>query len=106
VTPANVLDWQVLENICSPNSMIFMDKLYDTKKSYQVLKANNSASGIIQKNNNRVHFQNKGKELNIADRQKYCFNALLKACATTLKKQLRFYPRALEPSGSKRNCCA
>jgi len=61
VTPANVLDWQVLENICSKNTMIFMDKLYDTKKSYQILKANNSASGIIQKNNNKEKNRNLDK---------------------------------------------
>jgi len=53
VTPANVLDFQVLKNICTDNCMIFMDKLYDVKKSYTILKMNNCASGIIMKNNNK-----------------------------------------------------
>ena len=34
--------------------MIFMDKLYDTKNSNQILKINNCASGIIRKNNNKT----------------------------------------------------
>ena len=53
ITPANVLDPQALKNICLENQMIFMDKLYDTKKVNQILKANNCASGIIRKNNNK-----------------------------------------------------
>lgn len=59
VTPANVLDFQVLKNICPENCMIFMDKLYDVKGSYGILKINNCASGIIMKNNNK----NKNKYL-------------------------------------------
>lgn len=53
VTPANALDFQVLKNICPRNCMIFTDKLYDIKKSYATLKANNCHSGIIMKNNNK-----------------------------------------------------
>ena len=57
VTPANVLDFQVLKEICPENCMAFMDKLYDTKGSHLILQtnncANNCASGIIQKNNNK-----------------------------------------------------
>lgn len=54
VTPANVLDFQVLQNICPENCMIFMDKLYDVKSSYSILKMNNCASGIIMKNSNKM----------------------------------------------------
>jgi len=36
VIPANVLDFQTLGNICPENRMIFMDKLYDIKKSYSI----------------------------------------------------------------------
>lgn len=53
LTPANVLDPHALKNICPKNRMVFMDKLYDTKKSNQILKANHCASGIIGKNNNK-----------------------------------------------------
>jgi IS5 family transposase len=33
--------------------MVFMDKLYDTKKSDQILLANGCAVGTIRKNNNK-----------------------------------------------------
>lgn len=58
LTPANVLDPHALENICPENQMIFMDKLYDTKKVNQILKAHNCASGIIRKNNNKEKDKN------------------------------------------------
>lgn len=53
VTPANVLDFDALKNICPDNQMIFMDKLYDTKKSDLILLANGCAAGTIRKNNNK-----------------------------------------------------
>ena len=59
VTPANVLDFQALKDICPTNQMIFMDKLYDTKKCYKILKMNGCASGIIMKRSNK----NKNREL-------------------------------------------
>lgn len=61
VTPANVLDFQVLENICPKNSMIFADKLYDNKKSELILKSKNCHNGIIEKNNKK----DRNRELNI-----------------------------------------
>lgn len=59
VTPANVLDFQVLEDICPKNAMVFMDKLYDTKKCDLILSANGCAAGTIRKNNNK----NKNRDL-------------------------------------------
>jgi transposase, IS5 family len=53
VTPANVLDFQVLKNICPKNAMVFMDKLYDTKKSNLILTANHCAIATIRKDNNK-----------------------------------------------------
>lgn len=53
-TPANVLDFQVLDQICPQNCMTFMDKLYDVKSSYPILEKNNCHSGIIKKNNNKL----------------------------------------------------
>ena len=52
VTPANVLDFQVLGSICPREGMAFMDKLYDVKKSELILKAKGCHSGVIMKNNN------------------------------------------------------
>lgn len=59
VTPANVLDWQALGNICPDNQMVFMDKLYDVKKANLILIANGCAAGTIRKNNNK----NKNRDL-------------------------------------------
>lgn len=59
LTPANVLDFQALKNICPENQMVFMDKLYDCKTADLVLEINNCASGTIRKNNNK----NKNKDL-------------------------------------------
>lgn len=53
VTPANVLDPRALKDICPQNQMIFMDKLYDTKKSDLILLSNGCAAGTIRKNNNK-----------------------------------------------------
>lgn len=52
VTPANVLDYQVVEQICPKEGYIFMDKLYDTKNTNLKIKACGCSPGTIQKNNN------------------------------------------------------
>jgi len=52
VTPANVLDYQVVEQICPEQGYAFMDKLYDTKKTDQKIKASGCFPGTIRKNNN------------------------------------------------------
>ena len=54
VTPANVLDFQVLGSICPQNCMVFMDKLYDCQKANLALRANNCYAATIRKNNNRA----------------------------------------------------
>lgn len=53
ITSAEILDFEALKNICPENCMVFMDKLFDVKKSYLWLRANNCHSGIIMKNNNK-----------------------------------------------------
>jgi len=52
ITPANVLDYQVVEQICPKAGYIFMDKLYDTKTTDQKIKASGCSPGTIRKNNN------------------------------------------------------
>lgn len=59
VTAANVLDPQALINICPNNQLVFMDKLYDTKKANLILLSNGCAIGTIRKNNNK----NKNRDL-------------------------------------------
>lgn len=52
VTPANVLDYQVVEQIVPKQGYVFMDKLYDTKKTDQKIRASGCSPGTIRKNNN------------------------------------------------------
>lgn len=52
VTPANVLDYQVVEQICPKEGYIFMDKLYDTKETDTKIRASGCSPGTIRKNNN------------------------------------------------------
>lgn len=52
VTPANVLDYQVVEQICPKQGYVFMDKLYDTKETDKKIRASGCSPGTIKKNNN------------------------------------------------------
>lgn len=51
VTPANVLETKVLEEICPHQGMVFGDKGYSTEEARQVVKKKSCHSGIIRKNN-------------------------------------------------------
>lgn len=52
VTPANVPDFKVVDRICPQEGLIFMDKLYDTKKTDRIIKGSGCSPGTIRKNNN------------------------------------------------------
>jgi IS5 family transposase len=52
ITPANVLDYQVVEQICPKEGYVFMDKLYDTKETDRKIRASGCSPGTIRKNNN------------------------------------------------------
>ena len=52
VTPANVLDYQVVAQICPKGGYVFMDKLYDTKDTDKKITASGCSPGTIRKNNN------------------------------------------------------
>lgn len=52
VTPANVLDYAVVEQIVPKEGYVFMDKLYDTKGTDRKIKASGCSPGTIRKNNN------------------------------------------------------
>ena len=52
VTPANVLDYQVVNQILPGNGYVFADKLYDTKKTESLIRASGCSPGTIRKNNN------------------------------------------------------
>lgn len=52
VTPANVLDFQVIDEVCPDQGMVFTDKLYDCKKTDAVIKERGCHAATIRKNNN------------------------------------------------------
>lgn len=83
VTAANILDWQTLDNIITPDCMTFMDKLYDIKKSEAVLKANRCHSGIIKKRTNKT----KNKDL---DRWKSAIRMPFEGNFSKLRKRAKF----------------
>lgn len=53
VTPANVLDYQVVDQICPSQGLIFADKLYDTKNTDTLIRANGCTPATIRKNTNK-----------------------------------------------------
>src|SRR3990167_396183 len=83
VTPANVLDYQVVEQICPEQGYAFMDKLYDTKKTDQKIKASGCSPGTIRKNNNR----NKDPDL---DRWRSAIRMSFEATFSKLPKRARY----------------
>lgn len=86
VTPANVLDFQALTDICPENAMVFMDKLYDTKNTDQILLANGCAVGTIRKNNNK----NKNRDL---DRWRSGVRMPFEGVFSKLRKRTRYRGR-------------
>ena len=53
VTPANVLDFQVIDQICPDQGLVFADKLYDTKGTHLRILANGCTPATIRKNRNK-----------------------------------------------------
>ena len=115
VTPANVLDFQVLGDICPSQGMVFMDKLYDCKKAYAVLKANGCAPGTIRKRNNpqknrdldrwrsyrRMPFEGTFSKLRerskFKGRVKVLFQCFAEAICHNLKKAVTVLPMQIAP---------
>lgn len=83
VTPANVPDPRALKEICPRNAMVFTDKIYDQKSSYQILKTNQCHSGIIMKRNNKV----KNKDL---DKWKSTIRMPFEGNFSKLRKRAKF----------------
>lgn len=53
VTPANVLDYQAVKNICPKQGMVFNDKGYDYEEADRWIKANGCVPATLRKNNNQ-----------------------------------------------------
>lgn len=115
VTPANVLDFEVLNQICPEQRMVFMDKLYDCKKADTILKANGCASGTIRKRNNplknrdldrwrshrRMPFEGNFSKLNdqarFKGKVKVLFQCFAQAICHNLKKAVMILPMQFAP---------
>lgn len=54
VTPANIPDFRVLRHICPNQSMVFMDKLFDTASSDTILRSKMCHPATIRKKNNPI----------------------------------------------------
>lgn len=52
VTPANVLDFRVIKDICPSQGAVFTDKLYDCKEADAALRSYGCHAATIRKNNN------------------------------------------------------
>jgi IS5 family transposase len=53
VTPANVPDFKTVKSIAPKQGAVFMDKMYDTKKTDGILKARGIYAATIRKNTNK-----------------------------------------------------
>lgn len=112
VTAANVLDFQVVEQICPKQGYIFMDKLYDTKKTDQKIYTSGCSPGTIRKNNNpeknydldrwRSHmrmpfegtFSKLPKKARYRGKTKVAFQNFGDSICFNLKKALQYLPQS------------
>lgn len=113
VTPANVLDFETIGNICPKNAMVFMDKLYDTKNVRLILKANQCSCAGIRKNSNReknkdldgwrsgIRMPFEGTFSKLKKRARYrgkvrvLFQAFAEAICFNLKKAVKILPDSI-----------
>jgi transposase, IS5 family len=108
VTPANVPDFQVVKSVAPTQGAVFMDKMYDTKKTDAILKAKGCHPSTIRKNTNkeknadldcyrskiRMPFENVFSKMNRRARyrghEKVTLQVFFQATVHNLKKALRF----------------
>lgn len=111
VTPANVLDFDVLDDICPRQGMVFTDKLYDVKKADRVVDSRNCQAATVRKNNNprknrmldkwrsRVRmpfestFSRLRKRAKFRGRKKVLFQCFAESICYNLKKAIVILPR-------------
>lgn len=115
VTPANVLDFQVLDQVCPEDCMVFTDKLFDCKKARLELKGHRCHAGIIRKNTNkeknrdldrwlsRVRMPFEGTFSKLRKRAKFrgkvkvLFQCFAEAICHNLKKAVMILPMPVAP---------
>ena len=115
VTPANVLDFKALKNVCPSQGMVFMDKLYDCKEADFVLRVHGCQAGTIRKNNNKTKqkdldrwrsgvrmpfegvFSKLGKRARFRGLNKVIFQNFMQSIAHNLKKAVTILPMQIAP---------
>lgn len=111
VTPANVLDYKTVKNICPDAGMVFMDKLFDCKEADMWMRANRCHAATIRKNNNikknkdldrwrsRIRmpfegvFSKQRKRARYRGQVKVTFQCFAEAIVHNLKKAVSIVPR-------------
>lgn len=110
VTRANVLDFEVVDQICPNQGYVFMDKLFDTKDTDKKIYASGCSPGTIRKRNNpiknhaldrwrsRIRMPYEGVFSKLSKRTRYkslvkvAFQNYAESICYNLKKALRYQP--------------
>ena len=110
VTAANVPDFKAVKNICPHQGAVFMDKMYDTKKTNAIIIANGCYPATIRKNTNKEKnrdldrwrsgirmpfegtFSKMSKRLRYRGHAKVAMQCFFEAIVHNLKKAVRFIP--------------
>lgn len=113
VTAANEPDFKAVKNVCPDQGAIFMDKMYDTKKTDAIIAAKGCYPATIRKNTNKMKnrdldrwrsgirmpfegtFSKMNKRLRYRGHAKVAMQCFLEAIAHNLKKAVRIIPTAL-----------
>jgi IS5 family transposase len=110
ITPANVLDFAAVDQICPTAGMIFLDKLYDVLKTYKIILSHGCYPGTIRKNNNKEKnfqqdkwrsqmrmpyegtFSHLGKRARYRGQTKVAFQNFAQSICFNLKKAIQYTP--------------
>lgn len=87
VTPANILDYQVVDQVCPKQGMVFLDKLYDTQATDRTLRAHGCVPATIRKRTNLL----KNRDL---DRWRSSVRMPFEGVFSRMRKRARFRGKA------------
>jgi IS5 family transposase len=110
VTAANVPDFKVVKRVCPKQGAVFMDKMYDTRKTDALLRGRGIHAATIRKNTNKMKnrdldrwrsgirmpfegtFSKMSKRARYRGHAKVTMQAFLQAIVYNLKKAVQFAP--------------
>lgn len=113
VTAANVPDFKAVKSVLPRQGAVFMDKMYDTKKTDEILRAKGIHAATIRKNTNKAKnrdldrwrsqirmpfegvFSKLNKHARYRGHAKVTMQSFLQAIAYNLKKAVTFMPAPL-----------